>query len=109
MQNMGLVRRMSHASPADGTSELDSGAQRPSQLPSPPSDPMEPTATAAIMCPAATGAAGPCNIEVGPPVSLAEIALGECDPPFKPDNRPDAADEDEHQTLPEEFPCEGPA
>ena len=39
-------------------------------------------------------------------MSLAEIAPGECDPPFKPDDRPDAADEDEYQTMPEELPCE---
>jgi hypothetical protein len=125
LQNMGLVRRMSHASPADGASESDRGVRRPSQLPSPPSmtdaqgmftdnsasvlplsAAAEPTATAAIMSLAATSAARPCNIEVGPPVSLAEIALGECDPPFKFDDRPDAPDEDECQTMPEELPCE---
>jgi hypothetical protein len=124
VQNMGLLRRMSHASPIGVASELDSGARRPSQLPSPPSmtdaqgmftdnsasvlpqsDPMEPTATAAIMSLAANGAARPCSIEVGPTVSLAEIeiARGECDPPFKPHDRPDAPD---HQTLPEELPWE---
>jgi hypothetical protein len=37
LQNMGLVRRMSHAGPTDGASELDRGARRPSELPSPPS------------------------------------------------------------------------
>ena len=37
LQNMGLVRRMSHAAPVDGASELDRGARRPSELPSPPS------------------------------------------------------------------------
>jgi hypothetical protein len=115
LQNMGLLRRASHASPIDVASELGSGARRPSQLPIPPSvgtvttnsasilagsDPTEPTATAAVMRPAATSAARPCNIEVGPPVSLAEIARGECDPPFKPHDWPDAPDEDEHQTLP---------
>ena len=106
MQNMGLLRRVSHASPADGASGLDRCVPLPRELPSPPSDPMEPTASAAIMRPAVTGAARPCNIEVGPPVSLAEIALGECDPPFKPHDWPDAPDEEESQTLPEELPCE---
>ena len=39
VQNMGLLRRMSHASPAGVASESDSGARRPSQvlIPSPPS------------------------------------------------------------------------
>jgi hypothetical protein len=37
LQNMGLVRRMSHAAPTDGASELDRGARRPSEPPSPPS------------------------------------------------------------------------
>ena len=37
LQHMGLVRRMSHAAPTDGASELDRGARRPSELPSPPS------------------------------------------------------------------------
>jgi hypothetical protein len=37
VQNMGLVRRMSHASPTDGASELEQGARRASELPSPPS------------------------------------------------------------------------
>jgi hypothetical protein len=106
MQNMGLLRRVSHASPIGVASELDRGVPLPRELPSPPSDPMEPTATAAILRPAATGAARACNIEVGPPVSMAEIALGECDPPFKPDDWPDAADADEYVTLPEELPCE---
>ena len=38
LQNMGLVRRVSHAAPTDVTSELllDRGARRPSQLPSLP-------------------------------------------------------------------------
>ncbi len=63
LQNMGLLRRVSHASPIDVASELDGGARRPSQLPSPPSvgtvaanpasilpgsDPTEPSASAAI-------------------------------------------------------------
>ena len=97
LQNMGLVRRMSHAAPTDGASELDRRARRLGVLPSPPSvtdgggalttsiassilpasDPTEPTARAAIMRPsAATSVAAPCNIEVGPPVSLAEISSG---------------------------------
>jgi hypothetical protein len=61
LQNMGLLRRASHASLAAPPSELKRGVRRPSQLPSPPSDPMEPTATAAIMCTAVTGAARPCT------------------------------------------------
>ena len=105
LQNMGLVRRMSHASSIGVVSELDSGARRPSRLPSQTSDPMEPTASDA-MRPAATGAARPCTIEVGPPVGLAEIARGECDPPLKPHDCSDAPDEDEYQTLPEELPCD---
>jgi hypothetical protein len=39
-------------------------------------------------------------------VSLAEIARSEDDPPFKLHDRPDAPDEDEYVTLPEELPCE---
>jgi hypothetical protein len=70
LQNMGLLRRASHPSLAAPPSELKRGVGRPSQLPSPPSDPMEPTATAAIMCPAVTGAARPCSIEVGPSPSV---------------------------------------
>ncbi len=107
-QNMGLLRRASHASPIDVASDLDRCVPLPRELPSPPSDPTEPTATAAIMRPAAfSSAARPCNIEVGPPVSLAEIiAHGEYDPPFKPHDYPDAADEEEYQTLREELPCE---
>jgi hypothetical protein len=100
LQNMGLVRRMSHASPVDFASELERRVPLPSELPSPPSvtqwqteaeplrpaalqsfpasDPTEPTASAAIMRSnaATTSVARPCNIEVGPPVSLAEIASG---------------------------------
>jgi len=45
LQNMGLVRRVSHASPIDVASDLDRGVPLPRELPSPPSDPMEPTAT----------------------------------------------------------------
>jgi hypothetical protein len=123
LQNMGLLRRMSHVAPADGASESDWGVRRPSQVPSPSSSvtdaqgtftdntsvlpgsaQAEPTTE--LVRPAATGAARPCNIEVGPPVSFAERARGAYDPPFKPDDRPDAADEDESQTLPEELPCE---
>jgi hypothetical protein len=107
LQNMGLVRRMSHATPTDGASHTDRGARRPSELPSPPpvtdrggalttngasispaSDLTEPTASAAIMRrpSAAASLARPCNIEVGPPVSLAEIASGSYrdDAPVKP-------------------------
>jgi hypothetical protein len=106
VQNMGLLRRVSHASPIGVASELDWGVPLPRELPSPPSDPTEPTATAAVMRPAATSAARPCNLEVGPPVSLAETARGEYDPPFKPHDCSDAPDGDESQTLPEELPCE---
>ncbi len=89
LQNMGLVRRMSHAAPTDVTSHTDWGARRrPSELPSPPSvtdgrgvttssastsprsDPTEPIASAAIMRPSA------------------------------------AASVDEYQTLPDEVPEE---
>ncbi len=110
VQNMGLLRRASHASLAVVASESGSGARRPSQLPRPPSvetvttnsasvllasDPTEPTASAATIMPqASTGAA------------TSGAARGECDPPFKPHDWPDAADEDESQTLPEELPCE---
>ncbi len=69
----------------------------------------EPIASAAIMRPsAAAGVAGPCNIEVGPPVSLAEIASGSYrdDPLVKPHGWPDVPDEDEYQTLPDEVPEE---
>jgi hypothetical protein len=75
------------------------------------SDPTEPTARAAIMRPgAAASVARPCNIEVGPPVSLAEIASGSYrdDPLVKPHDWPDAPNENECtdgcQTLPEEVP-----
>jgi hypothetical protein len=131
LQNMGLVRRMSHAAPVDGASELDRRARRPSEPPSPPSvtdgggafatsgassispwsDPTLPTARAAIMRPsAATSVAGPCNVEVGPPVSLAEIASGSYrdDPLVKPHDWPDVPDEDEYPTLPDEVPEEVP-
>jgi hypothetical protein len=37
VQNMGLLRRVSHVSPIGVASESDSGARRPSQLPIPPS------------------------------------------------------------------------
>ncbi len=37
LQNMGLVRRMSHAPPTDGASELERRVPLPSELPSPPS------------------------------------------------------------------------
>ncbi len=72
LQNMGLVRRMSHAAPVDGASHTDGGVPSPSELPCPPfvadgggaftassasisprSDPTEPRASAAIMRPSA--------------------------------------------------------
>ena len=128
VQNMGLVRRMSHAAPVDGASHTDRRARRPSELPSPPSvtdgggaftassasisprsDPAEPTASTAIMRPsAAAHVARPCNIEVGPPVSLAEIAFGSYgdDPLVKPHVWPDVPDEYEYPTLPDEVPEE---
>jgi hypothetical protein len=128
VQSMGLVRRVSHASPIDVTSESDRVVPLPRELlvPSPPSvttntasilpasDPTDPTADAAILlphasastCAATSSVARPCNIEVGPAKSLAEAARGECDPPLKPHDSPDAADEDEYQTLPEELPHE---
>ena len=69
VQNMGLLRRVSHASPIVA-SESDSGVRIPSQLPSrpsvttnsasvlPASDPTDPTASAAIIIPrASTGTA----------------------------------------------------
>jgi hypothetical protein len=128
LQNMGLVRRMSHVAPVDGASHTDRGARRPSEPPSPPSvtdgggafatssasmfpssDPTEPTASAAIMRPsAAASVARPCNIEVGPPVSLAEIASKSYhdDPLVTPHDWPDVPDEDEYLTLPDEVPEE---
>jgi len=61
----------------------------------PASDPMDPTASAAIIMPhASTGAA------------TGSAARGECDPPLQPHDSPDAADEEEYQALPEELPCE---
>jgi hypothetical protein len=128
VQNMGLVRRVSYAAPTDGASELDRGARRLGELPSPPSvtdgvgalttssasmfpasDPTEPTASAAIMRPSATASvARPCNIEVGPPASLAEIAFGGCrdDRLVKPHDWPEVPDDDEYLTLPDEVPEE---
>ncbi len=107
VQNMGLLRRVSQASPIGVASELDSDARRPSQLPGrpsvttysasvlPASDPTDPTASGAILMPrASTGAA------------TGSAACGECDPPFKPHDWPGAGDEDESQTPPEELPCE---
>ena len=57
---------------------------------------------------AATSAAAPCNIEVGPPVSLAEIASGSYrdDALVEPHDWPDVPDEDEYLTLPDEVPQE---
>ncbi len=128
VQNMSLVRRMSHAAPTDGASKLDRRVPLPSKPPSPPSVtdgggalttssasvlpqsvPTEPTASAAIIrSNAATSAAGPCNIEVGPAVSLAEIASGSYrdDPLVKPHDWPDVPDEDDFLTLPDEVPEE---
>ena len=77
----------------------------------PASDPTEPTASAAIMRPsAAASVARPCKIEVGPPVSLAEIASGSCrdDPLVKPYDWPEVPDEDEYLTLPTELSEEVP-
>jgi hypothetical protein len=123
VQNMGLLRRMSHAAPTDGASELDRRVPLPRELPSPPSvtdgggalttssasnlpgsDPAEPTASAAMTRrpSAAAGAAAPCNIEVGPPASVAEIASGSYRD--KRHDWPDAPDEDEYLTLPDEIP-----
>jgi hypothetical protein len=71
LQNMGLLRRVSQASPIDVASELGRGVPLPRQLPSPPSvgtvttnsastlpgsDPTEPTAIAASMPHTSTGA-----------------------------------------------------
>jgi hypothetical protein len=107
LQNMGLLRRVSHASPIGVASDLDTGVRRSSQLPSPPSfttngasvlpasDPTGPTASAAILMPSASSGA-----------ATRSAAHGECDSPFEPHEWPDAADEDESQTLPEELPCE---
>jgi hypothetical protein len=72
LQNMGLVRRMSHAAPTDGASHTERGVPSPSEPPSPPSvrdgqgafmarsalisprsDPTEPTPIAATMRPSA--------------------------------------------------------
>ncbi len=57
---------------------------------------------------AAAGVARPCNIDVGPPASLAEMASGSCrdDPLVKPHDWPDVPDEDEYLTLPDEVPGE---
>jgi hypothetical protein len=109
LQNMGLVRRMSHASPVDVASHPEGTGFATSSAASmlPRSDPTEPTASAAIMRPrAAASVARPCNFEVGPPASLAEIASRSCrdDRLVKPCDLPDAPDEDEFQTLPDEAP-----
>jgi hypothetical protein len=59
---------------------------------------------------AAASVARPCNIEVGPPVCLAEIASGSYrdDPLVKPHDWPDVPEEpeDEYPTLPDEMPEE---
>ncbi len=46
----------------------------------------------------------PCNIEVGPLVSLAKVASGSYrdDPLVKPHDWPDVPDQDEYQTLPDD-------
>jgi hypothetical protein len=112
VQNVGLLRRASHASPIDVASELDSGARRPSQLPVPPSvttnfdsifpvsDPTDPTASAAIIMQHASTAAATGSAATG------SAAHGKYDPSFKPHDWPDGPDEEEYQTLPEELPCE---
>jgi hypothetical protein len=48
------------------------------------------------------------NIDVGPSVSLAEIASRSCrdDPLAKPHDWPDVPDEDEYLRLPDEVPEE---
>ena len=108
---------MSQAVPTDGASELERRARRPSEPPSPPSVTdgggafTEPTASAAVMRPgAAAGVARPCNIEVGPPSSLAEIASGSYrdDPLVKPHDWPDAPNENEYLKLPDKVPEEVP-
>jgi hypothetical protein len=106
LQNMGLVRRMSHTAPVDGASHTDRRARRPSEVPSPPS--VTDGGRAFTASSAAASVAKPCNVEVGPRVSLAEIASGSCrdDPLVKPHDLPDAPDEDEYQTLPDEVPEE---
>jgi hypothetical protein len=69
VQNMGLLRRMSHTSPIDVASEFDRGVPLPRELPSPPSvttngasilsvsDPTDPRTSAAIIMPHASTAA----------------------------------------------------
>jgi hypothetical protein len=88
LQNMGLLRRMSHASPIGVASDLDLGVPLPRQVPSlpsttnsasilPASDPTDPTASAAIIMPhASTGAA------TG---SAAELAAASLDVPLRSD------------------------
>jgi hypothetical protein len=60
----------------------------------------------AIMRPsAANNAARPCKFEVGPPVTVAEIASGSYrdNPLVKPHDWPDVPEEDEYLTLPDEM------
>jgi hypothetical protein len=113
LQNMGLVRRTSHASFVDGASHTDRDARRPSELPSPPfvtdgggafttssasiSPAVRSDGATCQRCSHASCAARPCNIDVGPPVSLAQIASGShrADPLVKPHDWPDVPDEDE--------------
>ena len=66
-------------------------------------------ASTAIMRPcAAASVARPCNLDVGSPVCLAEIASGSCrdDPLVKPHDWPDVPDEYDYLTLPDEVPEE---
>ena len=65
------------------------------------------TSLSAAGAAAGTGAARPCNIGVGPPVALAEIAgEGRRGSLSKPHDRPDVPDDDEYLTMPEEVPPE---
>jgi hypothetical protein len=118
VQNMGLLRRMSHAAPVDVASDSDRGVRRPSQLPNSSSVTdgvsctMQPATIAAITSLSAAGAAAgtsaarPCNIGVGPPVTMAEIAGEGRGSLSKPHDRPDVPDDDEYLTMPEEVPPE---
>jgi hypothetical protein len=68
LQNMGLLRRMSHASPADVASELDSGARRPSQQPMPPSVGTVTTNSASIL-PGSDPTEPPASAQTEPPAT----------------------------------------
>jgi hypothetical protein len=119
VQNMGLLRRMSHAAPVDVASDSDRGVRRPSQLPNSSSVTngvsctMQPAPIAALTSLSAAGAATgtcaarPCNIGVGPPVTMAEIAgEGRRGSLSKPHDRPDVPDDDAYLTMSEEVPPE---